>query len=214
VLVGQEHTRGALGRLRKSGVPHVFTWSRGRPGRPTVGFDNRHAGRLVAEHLIDLGHKRVGMIVGHLEGNDRASARLAGVRDALAAARIPMPDSAVVQRPYSLEAGGDGFAALMRAKRPPTAIVCGNDVLALGAICEARARGIAVPAEVSLTGFDDMPMARVATPQLTTVRFPMLEIGWNAGELLLGLLGEEVGAVERELPIELVVRGSTGSPRP
>ena len=212
VLVGQEHARPTLDRLRKSGLPHVFTWSRARPGRPTVGFDNRRAGRIVAEHLIALGHRRVAMIAGLLEGNDRASARLAGVRDALDAAGLAMPESAVAQRPYSLEAGADGFAALMGARRPPTAIVCGNDVLALGAICEARARGIAIPADVSITGFDDMPMARVATPQLTTVRFPMREIGWNAGELLLGLLGEEVATVERELPIELVARESTGPP--
>jgi LacI family transcriptional regulator len=212
VLVGQEHARATLTRLRKSGLPHVFTWSRARPGRPTVGFDNRRAGRIVAEHLVALGHRRVGMIAGLTEGNDRASARLAGVHDALAAAGLAMPDGAVVQRPYSLEAGADGFATLMGARRPPTAIVCGNDVLALGAICEARARSIAVPADVSVTGFDDMPMARVAVPQLTTVRFPMREIGWNAGELLLGLLGEEVATVECELAIELVVRESTARP--
>ncbi|HEX5631611.1 MAG TPA: LacI family DNA-binding transcriptional regulator [Gemmatimonadales bacterium] len=213
VLVGHEHTRATLTRLRKSGVPHVFTWSRAKPGRPTVGFDNRRAGRIVAEHLLALGHRRVGMVAGLIAGNDRASARLAGVRDALAAAGLAMPESAVVERPYSLEAGADGFASLMGARRPPTAIVCGNDVLALGAICEARARGIAVPADVSITGFDDMPMARVAAPRLTTVRFPMREIGWNAGELLLGLLGEEVATVERELPIELAVRESTAPPR-
>jgi LacI family transcriptional regulator len=213
VLVGQEHSRATLSRLRKSGVPHVFTWSRAMAGRPTVGFDNHRAGRIVAEHLIGLGHRRVAMLAGLVRGNDRASARLAGVRDALASARLTLPEAAVAQRPYSLEAGADGFAALMGTRRPPTAIICGNDVLALGAICAARARGVAIPTDVSITGFDDMPMARVATPQLTTVRFPMREIGWNAGELLLGLLGEDVATVKRELPIELVVRESTGSAR-
>lgn len=211
VLVGQEHDRATLAHLRKSGVPCVYTWSRAKGRRPTVGFDNLLAGRIVAEHLLGLGHRRIGMIAGLVEGNDRASARLAGVRDALAAAGVPLPDRAVVQRPYSLEAGADGFEALRAANPALTAILCGNDVLALGAMCEARSRGIAIPGEVSIAGFDDMPMARVATPGLTTVRFPMAEIGWNAAELLLGLLGEDVGTALRDLPIALVERQSTAA---
>lgn len=209
VLVGQEHARATLARLRTSGVPCVFTWSLGKGRRPTVGFDNRLAGRIVAEHLLRLGHRRIGMIAGLVEGNDRASARLAGVREALAAAGAPLTDRAVVQRPYSLEAGADGFDALRAANPALTAIVCGNDVLALGAMCAARSRGIAIPGQVSITGFDDMPMARVASPGLTTVRFPMAEIGWNAAELLLGLLGEDVPTTTRNLSIALVEREST-----
>ena len=100
----------------------------------------------------------------------------------------------------------------MRASQPPTAVICGNDVLALGALREARIRRIEVPADLSITGFDDMPMARVASPELTTVHFPMDEVGWNAGELLLGMLGEEVGPVTRDLPIALVARESSGPP--
>jgi LacI family transcriptional regulator len=210
VLVGQEHAAATHARLRASGVPHVFTWSSPRGNRPTVGFDNRLAGRIVAEHLLALGHRRIAMIAGLVAGNDRASERLAGVREALAAARVPMPAGAVAERPYSLEAGADGFAKLHARSPAPTAIICGNDVLALGAMCEARARGIAIPDAVSITGFDDMPMARVASPGLTTVHFPMAEVGWNAAELLLGLLGESAGPVTRDLAIALVERASTG----
>jgi LacI family transcriptional regulator len=178
-----------------------------------VGFDNREAGRLVARHLIGLGHRRIAMIAGLVSGNDRARDRLAGVREALDEAGIRLPDDLVTQRPYSLEGGAEGFTHLMRGARLPTAIICGNDVLALGAMREARLKGIAVPADLSITGFDDMPMARVASPELTTVHFPMDEVGWNAGELLLGMLGEAVGPVTRDLPIKLVARESSGPPR-
>ena len=212
VLVGQEHSRATLARLRSSGVPHVFTWSKARGARPTVGFDNREAGRLVARHLVALGHRRIAMIAGVVSGNDRARDRLAGVREALEDAGIKLRDDLVTQRPYSLEGGAEGFIHLMRAAHPPTAIICGNDVLALGAMREARIKGIAVPAKLSITGFDDMAMARVASPELTTVHFPMDEVGWNAGELLLGMLGEAVGPVTRDLPITLVARESSGPP--
>ena len=212
VLVGQEHSRATLARLRASGVPHVFTWSSGKGPRPTVGFDNREAGRLVARHLVGLGHRRIAMIAGLVSGNDRARARLAGVREALEEAGLELPDDRVTQRPYSLEGGAEGLIHLMRGSHAPTAIICGNDVLALGALREARLEGIAVPAKLSITGFDDMPMARVSSPELTTVHFPMDEVGWNAGELLLGMLGEAVGPVTRDLPITLVVRESSGPP--
>ena len=212
VLVGQEHSRATLARLRSSGVPHVFTWGSVKGRRPAVGFDNREAGRLVARHLVSLGHRRIAMVAGLVSGNDRARDRLAGVREALDEAGIKLPDDLVTQRPYSLEGGAEGLTHLMRAARPPTAIICGNDVLALGAMREARIRRIAVPAALSITGFDDMPMARVASPELTTVHFPMDEVGWNAGELLLGMLGEEVGPVTRDLPINLVARGSSAAP--
>ena len=212
VLVGHEHSRATLARLRASNVPHVFTWSSPRTSRPSVGFDNREAGVLVARHLIELGHRRIAMVAGIVSGNDRARERLAGVRDALEEAGIRLPDDRVTQRPYSLEGGAEGLAQLMRSTHPPTAIICGNDVLALGALREARALGIAVPGQLSVTGFDDMPMARVVSPELTTVHLPMEEVGWNAGELLLGMLGEAVGPATRNLPITLVVRESSGPP--
>lgn len=212
VLVGQEHSRATFARLRASGVPHVFTWNSPRSSRPSVGFDNREAGRLVARHLIELGHRRIAMVAGIVSGNDRARERLAGVRDALEQAGLRLPDDRVTQRPYSLEGGAEGLAQLMQSARPPTAIICGNDVLALGALREARALGIAVPRRLSITGFDDMPMARVVSPELTTVHLPMEEVGWNAGELLLGMLGEAVGPATRQLPITLVVRESSGPP--
>lgn len=214
VLVGREHAPATLARLHASAVPHVFTWGRAAGNPLTVGFDNRRAGRLAAGHLLELGHRRIAMVAGLLEGNDRASARLAGVRDAMRAAGLELPVASVVQRAYSLECGADGFAELMGAKKArPTAVICGNDVLALGAMREARTRAIDVPREVSIIGFDDMPMARVVTPELTTVHFPMAEVGWNAAELLLSHLGEDVEPVQRDLPISLAVRGSTAAPR-
>lgn len=213
VLVGQEHSRATLARLRASGVPHVFTWSAAVGRRPTVGFDNREAGRLVARHLLELGHRRIAMVAGLISGNDRARERLAGVRDALEQAGMRLPDDRVTQRPYTLEGGAEGLTQLMQSPNPPTALICGNDVQALGALRAARVMRIPVPGALSITGFDDMPMARVVSPELTTVHLPMEEVGWNAGELLLGMMGEAVGPVARDLPITLVARESSGPPR-
>jgi LacI family transcriptional regulator len=177
-----------------------------------VGFDNRYAGRLIAEHLLRLGHRRIGMIAGITEFNDRAADRLAGVRQTLANAGLKLPPDLVVERPYSLDGGTEGIALLLARSRPPTAIICGNDILALGALREAHVRNINIPRELSITGFDDMPIAELGNPPLTTVHFPMAEVGRHGGTALLHALGETEDSPETELPLRLVVRKSTAPP--
>ena len=213
VLVGLAHAPETMELLDETRIPYVLTWStRPRSRRPTVGFDNRYAGRLIAEHLLRLGHRRIGMIAGITKGNDRAADRLAGVRQALADASLKLIAKLVVERPYSLDGGTEGIALLLSRQPPPTAIICGNDILALGALREAHARNIDVPGELSVTGFDDMPFAELGNPPLTTVHFPMAEIGWHGGTALLRALGKTEDTPETELPIRLVVRKSTAPP--
>ncbi len=212
-LVGFEHRRRTFELLERARVPYVVTWNYRRGRRPCVGFDNRAAGRLVTEHLLGLGHRHFGIIAGITKDNDRAFARVEGVRASLARAGIALAQGAVVEKAYSIESGRDGLAVLL-ARRPDTAaIICGNDILAIGAMHEAHLRGIRVPRDVSITGFDDMPLASVTTPPLTTVRLPMEEVGANAAAYLLRALGVGQQDPIRELPVRLVVRGSTGSPR-
>ena len=213
-LVGLEHRKKTFALLERANMPHVLTWNY-RPGKqPCIGFDNREAGLLIADYMVRLGHRRFGVIAGETTGNDRAAARLAGIREALARARIPLPDTCVVERPYSIEGGRDGFSILVGKKCRPTAIICGNDILAIGAMHEARGRHIAVPGEVSITGFDDTPLAAVIAPSLTTVHFPMVEVGLNAATYLLNALGVTDEVPERALPLRLVVRESTIRPSP
>ena len=211
-LVGLEHRKKTMASIERARVPYVLTWNFQRGRLPCIGFDNREAGFLVADYLLRLGHRRFGVIAGITRGNDRAAARLAGIRGALEKAGVALRDDSVVEKPYSLEGGRDGLSTLLGKRNRPTAILCGNDILAIGAIHEARGRHIDIPREISITGFDDMPLAAVSAPPLTTVHFPMAEVGINAAEYLLNALGESDGVPERELPVRLVVRGSTARP--
>ncbi len=212
-LVGLEHRKRTMAALERSRVPYVLTWNFQRGSEPCIGFDNREAGFLVADYLVRLGHRDFGVIAGITKGNDRAVARLTGIRDALKKAGIEFRDDHVVEKPYSIEGGRDGLSTLLSKRPRPTAILCGNDILAIGAMHEARGRNIDIPGELSITGFDDMPLASVSTPPLTTVHFPMTEVGINAATHLLNALGESGEVSEGELPVRLVVRGSTARPR-
>lgn len=210
VLVGTAHhpvTNRLLGALS---IPYVLTWGLDRSlTHPSIGFDNRAAGRIVAEYLLELGHRRITMISGVTAGNDRARDRLAGVRAALRRAGTALEH--VVRAPYTLQAGREALANLV-ARTRPTAVVCGNDVLAIGAIQEAQRLGLSVPGDFSVAGFDDMEFASVISPALTTVRFPIAEIGAEAARYLIARIAGDTPAPCLELPIELVVRGSTAKP--
>ena len=212
VLVGLAHRKRTFELLSRAGVPYVLTWNYRAGTHPCVGFDNHEAGMLVADHLLALGHRRIAMIAGILEDNDRALARVRGVRDRLARAGLTLSEDRLVEREYSLQGGREGLSLLLACRPRPTAIVCGNDILALGAFDEARRHRIEVPGELSITGFDDMALAAVATPPLTTVHFPMAEVGTNAAAYLLKALNRGDGPVQQRLQVRLVVRESSAPP--
>lgn len=213
VLVGKQHNPETRKLLPSLGLPYVFTWAIDRAHRhASVGFDNRAAGRMVAEYLLRLGHKRIGMVCGVLAGNDRARDRMLGVKAAMQRAGLALPPERVVQAAYSLECGRAGLAELLRTQRV-SAAVCGNDVLAIGAIQEAQRMGLNVPGDLSVTGFDDMEFATVVTPALTTVRFPIAEIGVAAARHIIERLEGKAGPRCIELPLELVARQSAAAPR-
>jgi LacI family transcriptional regulator len=210
VLVGTAHHRATRHLLDAAAIPYVLTWSLDRSSvHPCVGFDNRAAGRAIAGHLVALGHRRIAMISGVTAGNDRARDRLTGVRAELKRAGLGL--ECVVEAPYSLGAGRAALGRVLAAVRP-TAVVCGNDVLAIGAIQEAQSRGIQVPAGLSIAGFDDMEIATVVSPALTTVRLPIAEIGVRAAGYLIARLRGEDPPARMALPIELVARASTAAP--
>jgi LacI family transcriptional regulator len=135
-----------------------------------------------------------------------------GVQEALAAAGLALPAQRLAERPYALAPAREGFARLMEASPPPTAVVCGNDVLAFGALFEARQQGLDVPGVVSIVGFDDLELASHVQPPLTTVQVPA-EAMWRraADRVLARLRGGELPR-EAEIDASLVVRGSTGPP--
>jgi len=175
-----------------------------------VGFDNAKAIAQAVRYLLDLGHRRVAMLAGITRHNDRARARVAGVRKALKEAGIELPASRLVERPYGLAEARDGFRALMAAVPAPTAILCGNDVLAFGALLEAQRMKIVVPKALSIIGFDDLEMARHIHPALTTVHVPTEKMWGAAADRLIEALDKRPVATATEVEVELVVRDSTG----
>jgi LacI family transcriptional regulator len=215
VLVGATHPPDLFRLMETHGVPYVLSWALDKAGRhPCVGFDNRAAATRLVKYLLELGHRRFAMISGITLNNERALERRDAVRDALAARGIKLAPSCVVEKPFTLGAGREGLAELLDARQgAPTAVICGNDVLAIGAIAECHARGLRVPEDVSITGFDDMEIAALITPSLTTVRFPTAELGSLAAQHLLARLAGKSVPQRRELPVELVVRESTAPPR-
>lgn len=211
VLIGLDHSPDLYQLLDRSRVPYELTWSLDPTGyRHCVGVAHRLASVRVTQHLLDLGHREFAVIAGFTAHNDRARERLAGVREALAGRGLELRADRVLESQFSVAAGARAFAELARRAPGFTATVCGNDSLALGALAECARRGVRVPGEVSVAGFDDIEMAGAVTPALTTVRVPAAGIGRLAAARMLARLdGRRVTTVE-ELPAELVVRESTG----
>jgi LacI family transcriptional regulator len=207
VLVGAERSRETAGLLAGAGVPVVLTWC-GHPADAAVTVDNEKAGALAAEHLIGLGHRRIGMVVGHLAFNDRQNGRLAGARAAIKRAGLALPDSRVSEQSLTLAGGRAGCAALLDLAEPPTAVIGGIDMIAIGCMLEAQARGLAVPRDLSVAGIDDIDMAAHVMPPLTTVHIPTARIGHKAADLVLGAIAEPGRVEHADLPIELIVRRS------
>jgi LacI family transcriptional regulator len=209
VLVGAEHHPDVEPLLDAQNVPFVFTWTYQPDARAaTIGFDNRKAMRRLVDYLLDLGHRRVAMIGGITAGNDRAAARIAGFQDALSARDLA--PAAIVQRAYTVQAGRAAAHAMLSLEPCPTALVCGNDILAFGALAEAHGMAIAVPQSLSVTGFDDLDLASHITPALTTMRVPSASMGAMAAEHLLARIAKRETSHAIALDAELIVRGSAG----
>jgi LacI family transcriptional regulator len=210
VLCGHGQRAPLLELLRRRGLPcvHVMTLD-GGAGSLCVGFDNRRAMARAAQHLLELGHRRIAVLSGITRDNDRARARVEGARDALQAAGLALPPERLVERRYALAEARDGLRQLLAARPAPTAVLCGNDVLAFGALLEAQQLGLTVPDQLSIVGFDDLELARHVEPALTTMRVPSEAMWTLAAERLIGALRQEPVPRQTELEVDLVVRQST-----
>lgn len=211
ILVGAERAPDAAALLADCAVPVVLTWS-APGGAPAVVVDNVAAGEMVARHLLGLGHARIGVITGATRFNDRQRLRLAGVRRAIEAAGLALPASLVCEQPTTLAGGRMGCAKLLELADPPTAIVGGIDLIAIGCMVEAQARGLSVPQELSIAGIDDLDMSAHVSPSLTTVHVPTARIGAEAAQALIAILRRQPATAPTCLPVELIVRRSTGKP--
>jgi LacI family transcriptional regulator len=178
---------------------------------PSVGYDNRGIGRRIAEHLVGLGHRRFAVVTGDTRRNDRMAIRLAGFRSALRRHGLGLDPKALFEGDYTLADGRAGFARVMRTK--PTAVVCGNDVIAVGALLEARDRDVSVPGQVSMIGFDNLEWASEYSPALTTVNVPCTPMGVQAAQALLARIEGRAAPHAVEIALDIVVRATTAAPR-
>jgi LacI family transcriptional regulator len=214
ILMLPEEPNDELRALQRHGYPFVVVDPRTPPeeGIAAVSAANASGARLATEHLLALGHRRIGAITGPL-GWLASSERLNGFRSALSSSGV-LPDPDLVhEAAFAPGAGEEAAAALLDLTDRPTAIFAFNDELAISVLQAARQRGLRVPQDLSVVGFDDSEKARITTPALTSVRQPLNEMGRMAITLLLQLLeNRQAAGVSVELAIRLVERDSTRPP--
>jgi len=215
LLIGHERDPEIYRFLEMQGVPALVTWAYTPDAlRPSVGFDNAAAMHEMAREVIKLGHRKFALISAQKAMNDRALARHKGIQDAMTEAGINHDSLMLIETNYNIDDGANAFAEIMQSKDRPTAVFCGNDVLAVGALRRAREMGMRVPDEVSIIGFDDIELAQVAYPALTTVHVPHREMGRRAALILANHVknGTPINAVK--LDAKLVFRETLGPVKP
>ena len=204
-----------LDMLRQHKIPFVVVDHRGElgPDVPSVGATNWLGGRLATEHLLSLGHRRIAIISG--DASLRCSRdRIAGYRAALEDAGVAIDAELIRPGAFIQQTGYEQTCALLDLAEPPTAIFAGSDTQAMGVYAALRARGLSLPGDMSVVGFDDVPLASIVTPALTTVRQTLAEMGRVATTMLLRLIAEEPLDSRRvELTTTLIVRESTAPAR-
>lgn len=213
-LVGQQHDPRIYALLQGRGIPYVNSYQYDPDNEhPCIGFDNYRSAWELMRHLMELGHRDVGIITSPTRLNDRIAARLNGMLACLKSYGIDQPANRIVEVPHRLADGRSAARALMRA-HPQITAICGTaDALAIGALFELRAMGIAVPGEVSVAGYDDLEIVRHLDPTLTTVHVPVEEIGVRVADYLLGCIEGPAMPMKTELEANLVLRDSTARVR-
>jgi DNA-binding LacI/PurR family transcriptional regulator len=206
----------ALQVLDRIGIPTVLVDSVASPSHPAVNVDDATGAEAAAQHLLDLGHRNFAIIVlpptraqvGH---TPTASRRLAGYRAALDRARAP--ERHTVTAGATTAAGARAFEGLPKGKRRPTAVLAMSDMAAIGLMAAAQAAGLKIPEDLSIVGYDDLPMSAWTNPPLTTVRQPIVEKGRLAARLLIQRMKGKTVDSPAPLGTRLVVRGSTSNPK-
>lgn len=177
---------------------------------PSVDADNYRGARLMMDHLLDLGHRRIGFIAGRPD--TRASLeRLRGYKESLQLRGIDVDEQLIHPGNFLQAEGVKGAQAFMQLDQPPTAIFACNDMMALGAMDAVRDMALRIPEDISIGGFDDIPMSAHFYPALTTIRQPLFDMGSAATRMIINMLSDiENPSHQLELKTELVVRRSTG----
>jgi LacI family transcriptional regulator len=214
VIIPSHDPQEAVGLLAEAHIPSVVL-EHDLPGSHCIVVDDLVGGRLATQHLLDLGHRRIGFI-RYTAFTTISGLRLDGYRQSLAAAGIEVDPALLIECDDSYAAGCEAMDRLLTVADPPTAVFTHNDVLALGAMHAVQRRGLAIPDDISIVGYDDTASSAYFNPPLTTVRLPTDEIGREAAIMILDLAQRERDLLPPQrtttLPVQLIVRGSTASP--
>jgi DNA-binding LacI/PurR family transcriptional regulator len=214
VMWGPRHRDPVIAALARDGFPLVMIGSVEADGLCSIDIDNRAAAKTAVEHLLGLGHRRIACITNAPTSYLSSADRIAGWRDALHEHGVK-PDARLVrQGNFTAESGLEAMRSILGAcRRPPTAVFAASDTVAFGAMKAIHERGLRIPDDLSVAGFDDIPLAAYATPPLTTVGFPGIQEGIRAGEILMDLLDGRVRPGYHEtIGTRLVIRQSTAKP--
>ncbi|WP_126285644.1 LacI family DNA-binding transcriptional regulator [Burkholderia stagnalis] len=215
-LVGEAYPPELFELLALHRVPYVVTYAyRDDSPHCCIGFDNRAAFARLTDHLLGLGHRDFAIIMQPSTDNDRVQARLRGIHDTLAAHGLAVRPAHQHEGPATIAFGRASLHAIADSATPrPSAVICGNDALALGALLEAQALGIDVPSQLSITGFDDIALAREIRPSLTTMWVDTDAIGRKAAHALLDALDSGGTGPGCAVVPELRSRESVAPPAP
>jgi DNA-binding LacI/PurR family transcriptional regulator len=211
IAVLSDLSEGQRALLKSRGVPLVVVDPTGEPlhDTPSIGATNWSGGLAATRHLLALGHRRIGVISGP-ENVLCSRARLDGYRAAMDEAGVPIDPALIRYGDFHVGAGTSEGRALLQLPDPPTAIFAGSDLQALGVYQAAREAKLHIPEDLSIVGFDDLPVASWVGPPLTTVRQPLAQMATVAARLVLRLAnGEQPSQTRVELATELVIREST-----
>lgn len=210
-LFGTSQQRDALKLLKNRGIPYIHIGSLSTPFNGYAsGFDNREAIKLGVTHLLSLGHKHFGILAGITSHNDRAKDRVDGIIDALMERKIHIKSDVIVECPYTLHDARLGLKKLLLNNPKITAIICGQDVLAIGALLEAQKQGLKIPEDLSIIGFDDLEISHHITPSLTTVHIDAVGMWAQAANHLISQING-VSNLPRKIKagVHLVIRESS-----
>jgi LacI family transcriptional regulator len=209
ILVGVEHDHEVFDLMRHRKLPLVLTWSLDPPPYGhTVGFSNRQAAYDLTRAVLAKGHKDIAVLCGSREHNERARQRVGGTSDAMAEQGLKLREDWIIEQPLSVEGGQLGMRRILEMTQRPTAVMCNTDTLAIGALHECRVHGVVVPDEMSITGYDDIALASLTVPPLTTVHIPTAQMGVLAARRLVGLIEERDLGEAPALGHEVVIRAS------
>jgi len=211
LLIGYDRAPELYEFLDKRGVPTLVAWSfNAANSQPAIGFDNRAAMADLTRVVIGQGHRTIACISAPIASNDRARGRVDGIRRALTEAGLPASSLHVTETPYGIENGETALRKVLSEAPGTTAVMCGNDVLAIGALRAAKEMGLRVPEDISITGFDDLEIAQLAEPALTTVHVPHREMGRRAAHLLIDMQDNAAPVQSRCLATDIRLRASLG----